>query len=75
MSITLFGAGEMETNEIVVNAKYLKAFLTLFTALLFKKKITPNLAEFVCISFQYSYGYNPSLWNLELINQSGTDVI
>lgn len=38
MSITLLGAGEMETDEIVVNAKYLKAFLMLFTALLFKKK-------------------------------------
>ena len=37
MSITLLGAGEMETNEIVANAKYLKVFLMLFTALLFKK--------------------------------------
>lgn len=74
MSITLLGAAERETNEKVANAKYLKVFLMLFTALLFKK-IIPNLVEFMCISFQYSYAYNPSLWNLELINQSGTDVI
>lgn len=35
MSITLLGAGEMETNETVMNAKYLKVFLMLFMVLLF----------------------------------------
>lgn len=37
MSITLLGAGDMETNEIVPYAKHLKIFLELFTALLLIK--------------------------------------
>lgn len=69
MSITLLGAGEMKTNEIVVNAKYFKAFLKPYMALLLKN-ITPNLVEFMCISFQYYYGYS-----LGLINQSGKNTI